>query len=146
MKTRKYVLIHNESDKKIEFDYDFLGNLTEIKFCGERWNEKETKYALLNLVPITESAALYATERTDLKITYRKVQDDLTFKAFWNCYGKKVGKMLKAQRLWESITDAERVEIFIFLEKYNKKYIGKEEFKPYPETFLRNKMWLVEKI
>lgn len=146
MSKREYIALSKKSDKKISMKYDFFGVLQEAKFFGEKWEEKQVSHAIRNLIPIKEESIVEAMERKDLPFEYRAVPEDLNFSAFWNLYAKKVGKIARTEKLWKALPDTEKSEILIFLEtKFNLKYLG-SPYKPYPETFLSNKMWLADKI
>ena len=70
------------------------------------------------------------------------VEADLSFDRFWNSYGYKVGKKQKAIKLWEAMTEEERVLCLKAVPKYRYWLAQKTNMEQkYPEGFLSERRW-----
>lgn len=63
----------------------------------------------------------------------------ISFDDFWSLYDMKISRS-KCEKLWRSMTDAERVACMEYIPKY-KQATPDKTFRKHPETFLRNKCW-----
>lgn len=142
---KNYIALHKNSDLKINILYAETGVLQFAEFTGSRWTEKQVSYAIKNLVPITEDFMLLNLENRNLEFEFIKRPTDLSFKAFWDLYGNKVGKMVTTEKAWSKLTDLDKIDALLFIPKFkNKKQIDGTAL-PYPSTYLNQKYWLAEK-
>jgi len=133
----QYILTSPKKPVKIVFNYDFNGFLIGIEIEGITdenelrfifWNAKFPFPYLERLIPGVEKLGLFRI---------RKVEDDLSFERFWRVYGLKVSKK-KAEKLWDRLSKADRIKVFIHLPKYEAYLQSKGIEKAYPDTYLRN--------
>lgn len=67
---------------------------------------------------------------------------DLTFERFWTEYDHKIGSKGRAQKLWEKMSDSERVDALMAIPLYNRYLKVKSGIeKAYAETWLHNRRW-----
>lgn len=145
--SREYIAMHKKCDKKIYFKYDFFGVLEEVKFYGERWKEEQVKWIFESKRNhYCETEMLKLCEIKDMDFDYRAIPTDLSFENFWKTYGYKKGKLVRAQRLWGDLKDAERLEALLYIPIYKHSKAIDKTAMLYPETYLYNKVWLAEKI
>ncbi|MBN2747173.1 MAG: hypothetical protein JXR34_10650 [Bacteroidales bacterium] len=118
----------------VEYDEDQV--LTKIEF-------KDTALGQVNFmldnIPALEIKLETFAQKHKLKIS--RVQEDLSFEAFWTAYKYKVGKKARTERLWKSLSNQERELVFISLPRYQRFVAFKNQESAYAETFLNNKMW-----
>lgn len=118
----------NQLLKLIEFNENTLGQINFV----------------LNNVPAQERELEFFVSRYKLKLN--RVNQDLSFEAFWTSFKYKVGKKARAERLWNSLDRLERELVFISIPKYHRFIVFKNQQSAYPETWLNNKMWESEYI
>ena len=144
---REYIALHKKSDKKIYFKYSYLGVIEEVKLYGERYTEEQAQWIFQSKrMPFTETAMLQLCENKTLDFDYLPMPTDLRFETFWNTYGYKKGKIASTQKLWNALTDAEKIEVLLYIPKFKKQKTIDKTAMPYASTFLNQKYWLAEKI
>lgn len=75
------------------------------------------------------------------KLRLSEVPVDLSFEAFWNAYKRKVGKLKRTQRLWETMTDLQKQTVLTVIPRYHRFLAHENTSISYAETFLANEMW-----
>lgn len=145
---REYIIIHKTSEKKVIFSYhSVFGTLCKVEYSNERWSENEITMILreANVLKM-ESAFIEKMQHKFIDWDYLEMPRDLRFEVFWNTYGYKKGKIPATQKAWNSLTDAEKIEVLLYIPKFlESKKIDKTAM-PYPSTFLNQKYWLADKI
>lgn len=133
----QYILTGKSSPVKVVFKYDLNGLLTGFEIEGVEdekqlahlfWSERFPFPYAERHIPDVEALGWF-------NIT--KVEDDLSFERFWRVYGLKVSKK-KAEKLWERLSKADRIKVFLHLPKYETYLQKKGIEKAYPDTYLRN--------
>ena len=66
---------------------------------------------------------------------------ELSFEKFWNNYGFKRGNIERTRKLWDKITEAEKIISLGFINKLKAVYEKEGKQMPYPETYLAQKRW-----
>jgi hypothetical protein len=112
--------------KKLDIDC----TLTEEQFA---W--------LIARLPVRQTDITALVEMSKGKIKVEQIPNDLSFEVFWNAYRNKVGDKAKAEKLWQALNDAARVEVLDSLKKYET-YLSKTKVaKVYPERYLSQQRW-----
>jgi hypothetical protein len=76
----------------------------------------------------------------NVKVT--EVLPDLSFDSFWKTYNYKVGKKMRAEKLWNALDELNRASALKHIYKYEKWLLEHPNTdKQYPETFLYNQPW-----
>ncbi|MDY3337810.1 hypothetical protein PG279_01290 [Riemerella anatipestifer] len=144
---REYIALHKKSSRKIYFKYSFLGVLEELKLYGEKYTEEQVKWVLQSTrMPFTESQMLVLCSNKKLDFDYMPMPTDLSFEVFWNLYGYKKGKIATTQKAWNALSDAEKIEVILYIPKFKESKKIDKTAMPYPSTFLNQKYWLADKI
>ncbi len=69
-----------------------------------------------------------------------------TFDAWYDGYPRKTGRM-KAEKSWDKLTDAEKIQAWDALADWNRKAaVEGTKFLPYPATWLNQRRWEDEEI
>lgn len=76
------------------------------------------------------------------KIKENIVVVNVPFEQFWEVYGKKRDKA-ECIKVWQSLTDGERLDIMAHIPKY-KTYQPEEKFRKDPIRYLKKKSWMDE--
>jgi hypothetical protein len=92
---------------------------------------------LMSKVPITERSARHLLTNSKVKIT--QVPTDLSFEAFWNKYDHKVSSKKKCEKIWNAMSEADRLLAMIKLTRYNLWQSQQPTAKPYAETWLHQR-------
>ena len=102
--------------------------------------------------PMHESVLDYYRAHSKARIT--RLQEDTSFEAFWNRYGRKVGSKELARQYWDGekktinkrpVTQTDREDIMGLVARYARRYQGeKKDFQPLVTSFLHGRMWEAE--
>lgn len=77
-----------------------------------------------------------------VKFTVREVEQDLSFENFWNTYGYKVGNIPRTRKLWNALSDDEKIACFVGIRQY--KYwlsLNSNTDHMFASTFLQQRRW-----
>ena len=143
-----YIIIHKKSERKITLSYDgTFGLLRKIELSNAKWEERDVHIILKLCNSLrTENAFLQRMEQKEADYDFLEMPTDLRFEVFWNLYGYKKGKIPATQKAWNALTDAEKIEVLLFIPKFKESKAIDKTAMPYPSTFLNQKYWLAEKI
>lgn len=75
------------------------------------------------------------------KVQVFPVPENLSFERFWDEYDHKVGKKVRAHKLWDALSDSDRLNCFKAIPRYKFWLAHKNIEKLYPETFLSQRRW-----
>lgn len=145
---KDYIIIHKTSDRKITLTYDnTFGTLRKVELSNARWTTEEITIVLREVNKLrTEADFLQKMEQKVPDFDYLEMPRDLRFEVFWNACGYKKGKIATTQKLWNALTDAEKIEVLLFIPKFKESKLIDKTAMPYASTFLNQKYWLAEKI
>lgn len=117
-------------------------------------DEGLAKEVSINHGTMPKNVILYLWERFPLSIKriewYKTVENvkvsevlpDLSFDFFWKTYNYKVGKKMRAERLWNALDELNKASALKHIYKYEKWLLDHPKIdKQYPETFLYNQPW-----
>jgi hypothetical protein len=83
-------------------------------------------------------------QRSDGLYKYEEVPTDLSFPVFWDAYAHKVGNKGKVEKLWEALSEADRIAALAGIERYRSFLAARPHMeKAFAETWLRNRRWEV---
>lgn len=145
---KEYIIIHKESEQKFILGYDnTFGMLCKVELAPARWSLDDITVVLRQAHKLrTETDFLKQMETPLEGFDFLEMPRDLRFEVFWNAYGYKKGKIPATQKAWNTLTDAEKIEVLLYIPKFlESKKIDKTAM-PYPSTFLNQKYWLADKI
>lgn len=135
----KYILtIKRKTEATVFLEYDAAMKSVTIETPG--LDPAQIQW-LLNNVPVLEDALGQLTQAYPF-ITVKAVPKDLSFNAFWETYGYKVGNKARAMKLYAATSDADRTAIFAKIPLYKMWLTQRPSTEMlYPETFLHQKRW-----
>lgn len=127
-----------------QFRYQLNGDLVGYEILSGKLSEKQVKW-LFNggNFPATESimkAVWMPKLRANFEITVGA--PELTFEAFWNAYGNKVGKKKMAENLWNRLPKADKIKALAAITDYNR-YLSRKPGidKAHATTYLNQQYW-----
>lgn len=115
------------------------GRIKQVTF-GASLTDEQLAY-LFNNIPFNEENLKAMCHNSGGKLKYEVLPTDLSFDAFWTAYAYKVGEKPKCIKLWNALTDVERLDALNAIKKYDKFLHLKQTAKIYPERFLSKKYW-----
>jgi hypothetical protein len=119
-------------------EYDHNDRLKSILFDCEMTDKQHAQF--IRVIPLFEADFLERANRS--KVVYSTVPADLSFSAFWNAYAYKVGDKARAEKLWNKLSEAEKVTALKAIPAYNYFLKTKKIDKTYAETWLNQKRFL----
>ena len=145
---KEYIIIHKDSEQKITLGYDnTFGMLRKVELSNTRWTWEDITVAIRQANKLrSETDFLKRMESPIPDFDFLEMPKDLRFEVFWNAYGYKVGKIPATQKAWNALTDAEKIEVLLFIPKFKEGKKADKTAMPYPSTFLNQKYWLADKI
>ncbi|MCW0518318.1 hypothetical protein [Riemerella anatipestifer] len=144
----QYIIIHKKSERKIILSYDnTFSILRAVELSNARWSEEEITIVLRHANKLrTEVSFIKKMEEKDPDFDYLEMPKDLRFEVFWNLYGYKKGKIATTQKAWNALTEADKIEVLLYIPKFKESKKIDKTAMPYPSTFLNQKYWLADKI
>lgn len=101
--------------------------------------------ALLSNEHIKWLATHFPFNRNDLSIVFQKSKikelTDISFEIFWNKYNNKVGNKQRTEKIWNHLSEGERLKIIETIPKYIAYLKQSKIAQAYPETFLNQRRW-----
>ena len=133
-----YTLTGKEFGGSITYVFDLKGWLVSVGFndlaeANHRW--------FLKAIPHNLPQVQSLREQLKGKVIIKKTPSDLSFTRFWDLYDMKASKKKECRELWDKFSDAEKVEILIYIPKYLTIKKKDNTSKMYGNTFLRSQNW-----
>ena len=66
---------------------------------------------------------------------------DVSFGAFWDGYGKKIGAKARCEKKWEKLQESDKVLAMLGIKKMRRYYNEHRLDVPYPETYIDQRRW-----
>jgi hypothetical protein len=136
---RTFITKHQESGLKITFQYDAKGVLKILEFDGEWCSTQVEK--LIKMIPVELETIL--VDMKNQKPTSRWIFNevtDISFSAFYKSYPKKVGRKEQTEKMYNKLSDADKMEAILYIADLIKLKSDGTAF-PYPATYLNQKYW-----
>lgn len=135
----KYILTSIKLKGKILVEFTEHNILSKLEIDPQDATEKFVRWFLQRL-PWHENAMTERTYHTLLKI--EPVSDDLSFEAFWDKFGNKVGHKERARKLWDNLSDIDKAKCLASIPRYKAYCASHPHIQVlYPETYLSQKRW-----
>jgi len=135
----KYLVDINNGKLKVLLEYNKTGLLVAFRLdChiadeGLKWLHKSMPFAEANLM----------SWKTSIRnIVISEAIEDTSFNGFWERYKYKVGNKKRAEKLWNLLTEKERLSALASIAKYDRFLATRQRMeKAYPETYLAQRRW-----
>lgn len=136
---RIFISKHQITGLKVVFKYDLNGILRALEFDGE-WLQEQVQY-ITRKVPLNTATILkdIADQDPKSKWIFNEVTD-ISFDAFYKRYPRKVGPRELTERLYDKLSDADKMDAILYISELIKLKSDGTAF-PYPATYLRSKYW-----
>lgn len=135
----RYLMKLTRRNASFHLEYNDDGVLVDLKLEISSSTPFEVlKFFFLN-VPFMENHLEQYKKQQHVEI--REVDQDLSFEAFWNAYDYKVDKKSTCTRIWNALTDVEKVKALAYIPKYNQHLLLTNVGRKYPSTYLNSRVW-----
>ena len=136
---RSFLAIGKKTGLRIVFKYDLNGVLRELVFDGDWVPELVQK--IINKIPVQVATILEDIRKQKLDNPWLFAEiTDLSFEAFYKRYPKKVGRKEQTERMYNKLSDADKMEAILYIADLIKLKNDGTAF-PYPATYLNQKYW-----
>lgn len=136
MKT--YLLTGKKRGGKVLLHYNANGFLTGIN--GEEAEEVQLRWLYRN-IPNTEERLNEMKTQFKSFLNIEPQVLDTSFESFWAIYNYKVGKKAQAERLWESMSIANRSKAISYIQRYRQHCTLNNVAMAYPTTYLNQRYY-----
>lgn len=139
-----YTVKSKKSVNTWEFKYDLNGDLKSFNILDGALTDMQKQWLFLKgNFPISENMMKrfwIPNLKQFFEITIGEI--DLSFEAFWNAYGNKVGRRKETRNIWERLSKAEKIQVLANIPRYSNylKYYPKQQ-KAYPSTYLNQEYY-----
>lgn len=129
-----YVLTFTELSGRVLVTYDSRGFLICEKI--------EADLDLRQLTYVWERISIHECNLPNIalmskgKIKIDRAPDDLSFERFWTLYNYKVGKKERVMKLWNALSETDKIVCLNSIPKYNKWLSLRTTARLYAETYL----------
>lgn len=139
MRERKFLFRSSERNKRVIYTFDGHGRIKSVEMC-DTLSDRE-RAMILGHAPLSVDY-VYHLPKVYYDTELIELGEDTSFETFWNKYNYKLGNKKKTQRLWEGLSEEDRINALATIPKY-KAYMSvhPEKEYDYPETWLAQKKW-----
>ena len=137
---RTFLAIGRKSGLRLVFKYDLNGVLRSVEFDGQ-WTDDLVERIKIKIPPNVQYCISQIKEQKENSQWIFKELTDLSFEAFYKIYPNKLGKKKEAIKTWEKMSDAERMDAFLYLEVYLPQKRKEGTNIPYASSYLNGKYW-----
>ena len=131
----KYILTHKKITGAIKIEYDNHNRIRSFEFDCEV-SDDLWKFLMGN-VPVTYESLSHPDFKN---FNVNPLPEDISFKAFWDAYGYKVGNKSRTEKLFNLLSEMERTCAIVSIKAYNQFLVKHpQQEKCYPETYLNQK-------
>lgn len=133
---KKFLVTHKKNGKTLLFTYNLNGFLVAFK------TDLNINDATVNYFNTTFPFKISQLDHFKTSEIFRveELQQDLSFAAFWQTYGYKVGNKPRSEKLWNALPEVEQLKALSYIKKLdNFLLLNPSIQKLYPETYLAQK-------
>lgn len=132
---KKYLVTHKKSN--ITFLFVFDKNDVIIEYKSDFVSNAKTAEFLKAHFPFISKELDYFKNSAHFNLEL--LEQDLSFKAFWDAYANKVGNKTKANKLWDTLTPTDKAKALSYIKRYDNLLLQGNIQKLYPETYLNQR-------
>lgn len=137
---RTFLAIGRKAGLRIVFKYDLNGVLRSVEFDGA-WTDELVERIKVKIPANVMYCISQIKEQKHGSQWIFKELTDLTFDAFYKQYPNKLGKKKEAQKTWDKMSEAERMDAMLYLGEYLPKKAKEGTNIPYASSYLNGKYW-----
>ncbi len=137
---RSFLAIGRKSGLRLVFKYNSNGVLNSVEFDGV-WTDDLVERIKTKIPPNVNYCIQQINEQKPNSQWIFKELLDLNFDLFYKLYPNKLGKKKEAEKAWEKMTDAERMDAYFYLDEYLPQKRKEGTNIPYASSYLNGKYW-----
>lgn len=123
-----------------QFKFDENGVIVGFEIMGVNKFSEEKTQELFSGVPKTIAQLKDFAKRNKRELV--EIKPDLSFTAFWNKYGYKVGKLKQTEDLWNKLSEKNKNMAMDYIDKQKAHLAVKGTATPYASSYLNGQYWL----
>ena len=135
---KKFLVTHKKNGKTLLFTYNLNGFLVAFK------TDLNINDATVNYFNTTFPFKIAQLDhfKTSEMFRVEEIQQELSFKVFWDTYAYKNGNKNRAEKLWNALPEIEKSKAMNYIRKYhNFLLLNPSKDTLYPETYLFQKRY-----
>ena len=137
--TAKYLITSDRFTGSLLMEYKD-GIIWKFEFSKDCNLNSDTRAQLAKKIRIQEDSVELWNNNPSLSLT--RLLNDTTFEVFYKFYPRKDGKKLMAQRAWEKMKEADRIQAITYIDTLIEQKTSDGTAYPYASTYLNQKYWL----
>lgn len=134
----KYLIELTRFQSVIALEYDQGGLLISMS-CD--WQSADEKVIIFFFQHIPYTTAKLETYRKTPNVVVKKAEVDVSFDRFWELYNNKLDKKSRVEKIWNTLSEIERLKALAFIPKYENQLFTQGITKKYPSTYLNSRIW-----
>lgn len=135
----KYLIEFTRFNASVIVEYNEAEQLIYFKANYEAM-EPEAIVFLLKRMPGLLSQLEYYKQLDNVKVTL--IPFDSSFDTFWDTYSNKFGNKSRSEKLWNALSEQERIKAIKHIQAYNQWLLMNTGVqKKLPETYLNQQSW-----
>lgn len=136
----KYLITFTKQDANALLEYNEDGYLTKYELTPGSFDKLQFAWFFSRFPRTLEILEKWKVWNIP-NVVIKKVEEDLSFEAFYNKYAFKVGKRSRAEKNWNAMTNANKALAIAYIPKYEAFLRETGYNKKYPEFYLTEERW-----
>lgn len=121
----------------VTFEYDLEGKLVSVRFNPDA--AQSFKLLIGSNLPVQRD---WLKAEVFAGCEIKQINDlDISFSAFWESYGYKLGHKARVAKKWGQLTNEDKIQALGFIRRYRNFCDRKKIELCYPETYLNQRRW-----
>lgn len=136
----KYIITFTKQDANALLEYNDEGYLLKYELTPGTFDKLQFAWFFSRFPRTLELLEKWKVWNVP-NVTIKKVEEDLSFERFYNLYNHKVSKRVRAENIWNAMTNANKALAIAYIPKYEAYLRQSSVNKKYPETYLNSEVW-----
>ena len=137
---RSFLAIGRKTGLRIVFKYDLNGVLRSVEFDGKWTDDLIERIKVKIPVNVQYCISEIKNQKPNSQWIFKELTE-LSFEAFYKSFPNKLGKKDLARKIWDKMSDAERMDAILYLDEYIPLKRKEGTNIPYASSYLNGKYW-----
>ena len=137
---RSFLAIGKKTGLRIVFKYDLNAVLRSVEFDGKCTDDLIERIKVKIPVNMQYCISEIKNQKPNSQWIFKELTE-LSFEAFYKSYPNKLGKKDLARKIWDKMSDAERMDAILYLDEYIPLKRKEGTNIPYASSYLNGKYW-----
>lgn len=134
----KYLIELPRFQSVIALEYDANGLLIALNCDWQTADDKVITFFFQHVPFTTNKLEVY---KKTPNVTVKKAEVDISFDRFWELYNNKLDKKTRVEKIWNTLSEIEKLKALAFIPKYENQLFTQGITKKYPSTYLNSRIW-----